>query len=236
MRRHVLTLPLVVMGALALSGCATKAPATPHPAPVAQPTSSRAAASPSSSPSATPRGTATQAPRDAGSTAPAATGSAPSPGNPSTGGSAGGGQLQAGSGTSVTDGRTSFPAVAATIDGLTSGPYTGQTSGWDANVFTTNWSSSAPLSYALIGTAGDPGGPKQILLFHNGQYLGPTIICHLRNQTVTGAGSSAVTVSYGLSTGDRKSITYVWSGDKVEMRGELPESEINDPTICNYPR
>jgi hypothetical protein len=92
----------------------------------------------------------------------------------------------------------------------------------------------------VVDTEGGTGSsPVQVLLFHEGTYIGTATECALPFTTVTGTSTDSVTIEYRWPRGDDPNatpsglatVTYRWAGDAVQTDGELPQ-ELLDITGC----
>lgn len=99
-----------------------------------------------------------------------------------------------------------------------------------------NYDPCAELSYAVAETPGaTASSPMQLMLFHDGAYVGTGTWCALPFMTVTGATGDAVHVEYrwprgGDSNADptgHATTTYRWAGDHVRMTRPLPDDMPN---------
>ncbi|MFW0787690.1 LppP/LprE family lipoprotein [Gordonia sp. CPCC 206044] len=95
----------------------------------------------------------------------------------------------------------------------------------------TNFNTCNDLSYATLGTEGaTASSPMQLLLFHQGSFVGTAVKCNLAYQTVTGATADSVDVNYRyLNPGDISAnptgtvdVSFTWTGSGVQMNGDLP--------------
>ena len=95
----------------------------------------------------------------------------------------------------------------------------------------TNYNTCRTLSYASLDTQGaTASSPMQLLLFHNGRFLGTGIKCNAAYQTVTKTTDTAVYVNYRyLNDGDVSAnptgsvdVWFEWTGSGVTMHGTLP--------------
>lgn len=95
----------------------------------------------------------------------------------------------------------------------------------------TNYNTCRTLSYASLDTQGaTASSPMQLLLFHNGRFLGTGIKCNAAYQTVTKTTDTAVYVNYRyLNDGDISAnptgsvdVWFEWTGSGVTMHGTLP--------------
>ena len=95
----------------------------------------------------------------------------------------------------------------------------------------TNYNTCRTLSYASLDTQGaTASSPMQLLLFHNGRFLGTGIKCNAAYQTVTKTTDTAVYVNYRyLHDGDISAnptgsvdVWFEWTGSGVTMHGTLP--------------
>ena len=103
-----------------------------------------------------------------------------------------------------------------------------------------NYDPCRELSYARLEVEGATGSsPMQLMLFHDGEYVGTASECAFALTTVTRTTADSVTVEYrwpraGEPTADPTgiaSVTYRWDGDSVQQDGELP-AELLDVTGC----
>lgn len=94
-----------------------------------------------------------------------------------------------------------------------------------------NFNSCSDFVYVQLETeGGTASSPYQLLLFHDGRFLGTGTSCNLGYQTVTGSDDDQVDVTYRYIVADEPnaapqgeaSVTYRWNGSGVEMIGELP--------------
>ncbi|PYE14550.1 LppP/LprE lipoprotein [Williamsia limnetica] len=104
-------------------------------------------------------------------------------------------------------------------------------SGWvegESNVNT-----CASLTYVTLDTQGGTvSSPYQLLLFHDGEFLGTGTACNLSYQTVAATADDRIDVRYRYITGDEPNadpqgevyVSYYWNGSGVDMLGELPEA------------
>ncbi|MBA4022155.1 MAG: LppP/LprE family lipoprotein [Gordonia sp.] len=103
--------------------------------------------------------------------------------------------------------------------------------GWvegDSNVNT-----CASLTYVTLDTAGGTvSSPYQLLLFHDGEFLGTGTSCNLSYQTVAATADDRIDVRYRYLVGDEPNadpqgevyVSYRWNGSGVDMLGDLPEA------------
>ncbi|MEJ5997605.1 LppP/LprE family lipoprotein [Corynebacterium sp. H130] len=100
---------------------------------------------------------------------------------------------------------------------------------WIVDEQESNFEPTRELSYVVLETEmGTASSPKQLMLFHYGQYLGTGTIHHVGYQRIVGFGDNYVTVEYGTpgqSNADviwHEPVTYEFVGGHVEMHGTIP--------------
>jgi hypothetical protein len=103
-----------------------------------------------------------------------------------------------------------------------------------------NFDPCAALSYALLDTEGGTGSsPVQVMLFHDGTYVGTATECALPFTTVTGTSTDSVTIEYrwprpgdsNAAPSGLASVAFRWSGGAVRMESEVPQ-ELLDVAGC----
>ena len=103
-----------------------------------------------------------------------------------------------------------------------------------------NFDPCAALSYARLDTQlATASSPVQVMLFHQGSYIGTATECAHAFITVTGTTKDSVTIDYRWPRGDDPNatpsglatVTYRWAGDALQTDGELPR-ELLDITGC----
>jgi len=109
------------------------------------------------------------------------------------------------------------------------------TAGWQPGQ--SNLDGCRNLSYVALDTQGaTASSPNQLLLFHQGRFLGTGTKCNLAYQSVTGADGTNVHVTYRYLIGDdisaaprgRFDVTYHWTGSQVQMIGSVPADVAHD--------
>lgn len=100
---------------------------------------------------------------------------------------------------------------------------------WTFDGRTTNVDFCKDLSYAELTTKGGTvSSPKQLMLFHKGEYLGVGTEVSMPYQRITHSDGTSVTVQYGVRGSSNAEViwqnyvTYRWVGDHVRMEGKLP--------------
>lgn len=102
---------------------------------------------------------------------------------------------------------------------------------WAPRPYQANYNTCAALSYAEITVdQATAASPEQLLLFHNGNFVGTGIKCNTAFQSVTNATDDTVFVTYRyLTPGDpnaspqgEASVSFHWDGTSVVMNGTLP--------------
>lgn len=93
----------------------------------------------------------------------------------------------------------------------------------------TNFDTCRTLSYATATVAGGTASsPKQLMLFHKGEYLGTGATKSAAHLRVVEAGEDYVRVEYGVPGQDNAhirwlpAVTYFFMGDHVEIFGDVP--------------
>jgi hypothetical protein len=103
-----------------------------------------------------------------------------------------------------------------------------------------NFDPCAALSYARLDTQlATASSPVQVMLFHQGSYIGTATECAFGFTTITDTTKNSVTIDYRWPRGDDPNaapsglatVTYRWAGDAVQTDGELPQ-ELLDLTGC----
>jgi hypothetical protein len=103
-----------------------------------------------------------------------------------------------------------------------------------------NFDRCAALSYARLDTEGGTGSsPVQLMLFHNGVFVGTATDCAFGFTSVDSSTADSITVTYrwprdgdtNAAPSGEGTVTYRWSGDAVVMDGELP-AELLQLTGC----
>jgi hypothetical protein len=103
-----------------------------------------------------------------------------------------------------------------------------------------NFDRCAALSYARLDIAGaTASSPVQLVLFHDGVFIGTATDCAFAFTSVDSFTGDSVTVSYRWPrSGDTNAapsglgtVTYRWNGEEVVMEGELP-AELLQLTGC----
>jgi hypothetical protein len=103
-----------------------------------------------------------------------------------------------------------------------------------------NFDRCAALSYARLDTEGGTGSsPVQLMLFHNGVFVGTATDCAFGFTSVDSSTADAITVTYrwpregdtNAAPSGQGTVTYRWSGDAVVMEGQLP-AELLQLTGC----
>ena len=103
-----------------------------------------------------------------------------------------------------------------------------------------NFDPCAALSYARLDTQlATASSPVQLMLFHQGTYIGTATECAHAFTTVTGTSNDSVTIEYRWPRADDPNatpsglatVTYRWAGDAVQADSELPQ-ELLDLTGC----
>ncbi|ORM37700.1 hypothetical protein BFL43_03280 [Williamsia sp. 1135] len=96
-----------------------------------------------------------------------------------------------------------------------------------------NVNTCASLTYVTLDTEGGTvSSPYQLLLFHDGEFLGTGTSCNLSYQTVAATTDDRIDVRYRYLVGDEANadpqgeayVSYHWNGSGVDMLGELPEA------------
>ena len=104
-----------------------------------------------------------------------------------------------------------------------------------------NFDPCAALSYARLDIQlATASSPVQVMLFHQGSYIGTATECAHAFITVTGTTKDSVEIEYRWPRGDDPNatpsglatVTYRWAGDAVQTDGELPQ-ELLDLTGCS---
>lgn len=104
---------------------------------------------------------------------------------------------------------------------------------------TTNYDPCAALSYARLDITGGTGSsPVQLMLFHDGEYVGTASECAFGSTSVIDIAADSITVEYrwpreGDANADpsgRATVTYRWAGGMVRADRELPAEllRVND--------
>lgn len=103
-----------------------------------------------------------------------------------------------------------------------------------------NFDRCATLSYARLDTAGGTGSsPVQLMLFHDGVFVGTASDCAFGFTSVDSTTDDSITVTYrwpregdtNAAPSGQATVTYRWTGDAVVMEGELP-AELLQLTGC----
>ncbi|MCZ4552685.1 LppP/LprE family lipoprotein [Gordonia rubripertincta] len=84
----------------------------------------------------------------------------------------------------------------------------------------------------LDTAGGTVSSPYQLLLFHDGEFLGTGTSCNLSYQTVAATADDRIDVRYRYLVGDEPNadpqgevyVSYRWNGSGVDMLGDLPEA------------
>ncbi|WP_158726541.1 LppP/LprE family lipoprotein [Tomitella fengzijianii] len=123
----------------------------------------------------------------------------------------------------------SAPAIAQAVQTLSQNQPSRY--GW-TYVGESNYDPCVDLSYAMAETPGaTASSPMQLMLFHQGAYVGTGTLCAMPYTSVIGTADDEVDVRYRWLRGDEASAdpsgeattSYVWTGDGVRMTRPLPE-------------
>ncbi len=94
-----------------------------------------------------------------------------------------------------------------------------------------NFDRCAALSYARLDIEGGTGSsPVQLMLFHDGVFVGTATDCAFGFTSVDSATADSITVTYrwpregdtNAAPSGQATVTYRWNGESVVMEGELP--------------
>ena len=103
-----------------------------------------------------------------------------------------------------------------------------------------NFDRCAALSYARLDIEGGTGSsPVQLMLFHNGAFVGTATECAFGFTSVDSFTGDSITVTYrwpragdtNAAPSGQATVTYRWNGESVVMEGELP-AELLQLTGC----
>lgn len=130
----------------------------------------------------------------------------------------------------LTAGAADVPKFVADTAHTVPAPMPGAT--WTVNADESNYDPAKELSFVVLETEGGTGSsPKQLMLFHFGEYLGTGTVHNVGYQRIVDAGDNYVSVAYGTpgaSNADviwHEPVVYEWVGDHVDMHGSIPGHE-----------